>query len=72
MKDLHHYKEESKDETQKHTGQGESVDAILRDKCGNISRPTKILQEKPQKLAATLEESGKSSKKIKFEVVMHS
>ncbi len=72
MKDLHQYKEESKDGTQKHTRQGEIVDAILKDKCGNISRPTKILQERPQKLAVTLEENGKSSKKIKFEVVMHS
>ena len=72
MKDLKLYKEDSKDGTQKWNRQGESVDAILKNKCGNIGRPAKITQEKPQKLAVTLEESGKSSKKIKFEVVVQS
>ena len=72
MKDLKLYKEDSKDGTQKWNRQGESVDAILKNKCGNIGRPAKITQEKPQKLAVTLEENGKSSKKIKFEVVVHS
>jgi hypothetical protein len=72
MKDLRLYKEESKDGTKKWNRQGESVDAILKDKCGSIGRTAKITQEKPQKLAVTLEESGKSSKKIKFEVLVHS
>jgi hypothetical protein len=72
MKDLRLYKEESKDGTKKWNRQGESVDAILKDKCGSIGRTAKITQEKPQKLAVTLEENGKSSKKIKFEVVVHS
>lgn len=71
MKELQQYKEEASDSKQKMTKETAAVDAIVKEKCGIEYRPQRNAPDKQPKVAPSLEESGKSAKKIKFEVVTH-
>lgn len=67
MKELHHYKEEALDKQGRNRkAKEESTSAILKEKCVNINRQSKVVVDKDKKVAVNLDENGKSAKKIKF------
>jgi hypothetical protein len=73
MKELHQYKEEATDGRQRpeREREAERVDVIVKEKCGNEYRPARSGPDRQQKAVASMEDSAKSAKKIKFEVVLH-